>query len=564
MTTMHLILVICLSILVGISVIALLFFNSVFLIKRHFIKTDFKLKNKFNYYNNNTIGSNIKSIETIVQNNNKYLPILNYLKDYNQAYEAQLEIVKTQLKKLSKIINTNKLFDIAKNIKQIKRNFDKLDKQQSEYRKFNLDTQKYSDDSSNIATKLFDIISMITNFNHEALIDISYKHISKFSKIDKEINEVSTKINNEINYFNWESTHHLFLQQYKEIKEIYELSNEIYEIDKYRIALDSLCKEIEKQINNYKTSTDKRVEYFKRSNTSKDVSSKLIDNLENSKYENVKTTYKNEIIKLEKLLKEIKSDSMFCTIHNKYFEQFKDNLSSFYSIITEREIKTLYKDILNKFKSDDSVTELIHSNIDLINNISNEITNFNNMLNKNKDNIDYETSVIYMKNIYELIITFKNDNVNLFEKIKKKNKDLLEIAFIINDCSIKLMDIERLLIENNVNNTELSEQVKMNLDIVEEIKKSVDENFKGIDQLLKSKIESVKNFIDSTMDIIVYNKKVNEIIKYLKLYSNRFKNNSNKNEFKKFDKLQKEKKYNELIEEYINFIQKNKNKKKVS
>ena len=564
MTTMHLILVICLSILVGISVIALIFFNSVFLIKRHFIKTDFKLKNKFNYYNNNTIGSNIKSIETIVQNNNKYLPILNYLKDYNQAYEAQLEIVKTQLKKLSKIINTNKLFDIFKNIKQIKQNFDKLDKQQLEYRKFNLDTQKYSDDSSNIATKLFDIISMITNFNHEALIDISYKHISKFNKINKEINEISTKINNEINYFNWESTHHLFLQQYKEIKEIYELSNEIYEIDKYRIALDSLCKEIEKQINNYKTSTDKRVEYFKRSNTSKDVSSKLIDNLENSKYENVKITYKNEIIKLEKLLKEIKSDSMFSSIHNKYFEQFKDNLSSFYSIITEREIKTLYKDILNKFKSDDSVTELIHSNIDLINNISNEITNFNNMLNKNKDNIDYETSVIYMKNIYELIITFKNDNVNLFEKIKKKNKDLLEIAFIINDCSIKLMDIERLIIENNVNNTELSQQVKMNLDIVDEIKKSVDENFKGIDQLLKSKIESVKNFIESTMDIIIYNKKVNEIIKYLKLYSNRFKNNLNKDEFKKFDKLYKEKKYNELIEEYINFIQKNKNKKKVS
>ncbi len=202
MTSTQLALIIVFSIFLGLGVIALIVFDVVFLLKRYYTDQSYKLDNKYNTYKINSSCFNIKSIETLVTKNNTLAPILNFLREYHRVYQEQLDIINAQLKTLCRSLGTYQLGRIKKQINQLKSNFDCLDKQNEIFKKYNMDSQKYSSLCSNIATNMFSIISQITSFNRGNMMDIKYGKLEKIKQIDRSINHISQDINEEINYIN--------------------------------------------------------------------------------------------------------------------------------------------------------------------------------------------------------------------------------------------------------------------------------------------------------------------------------------------------------------------------
>ncbi len=564
MTTTQLVLIIIFSIFLGLGLIALVVFNVIFLLKRHYINQSYKLDNKYNTYKINSGSFNIKAIETLVIKNNGLLPILTFLKKYHEVYQDQLEIVNIQLKNLIKTLKTYQLGKIKKQITQLKSNFDALDKQNEIYKNFNVNSQKYSTMCSSVATDMFSIISKITTFNRENMMNINYGNIEKIKKIDKSINHISSDINEEMNYINWEKIHTLFLKELQLINEYLKVNKDLYEIDRFRLSLDTICREIDKNLKAFNGSKARKIEFEKQVNQAHKNSKALISDLEDVAFDTVIKTYKKELFALEKILREVNVENVYERIYTEHINTFKQDLDSFFHIIEHNEIKNLYNDIKKNFGKYDNIKQLVIDNNNSGLRIVNEIEQFNKSLTTSDGNINYEKILNSIINVYQLIIIFKHDNDELFKLISKRNSDLTEMIFIINDLSVKLMDIERLIVVNKVKSRELQSQLHEKQSIVEELKQELTGNFNIKDPALTAKVESVNTFIDYAIEIIREQKELTEIIRLLRTYANRFATEKNTKIFAEFDKLYRSREYDLLIDEYIKFIGKQSKAKKVA
>lgn len=554
---------IVLMVLVAITLIAGLVFNIIFLFHRINLNNDYKLKTKFNIYKNNPIGSNLKSIENMARQNRELQPILEYLNGCNHQYSNQLEIVKIQLENVTKSLNSFKVLSTHKMLKQIKANFNALDLQQIEYKQFNLDTQKYVNNSSQISTDLFDILSSITNFNKENLINILHSDVHQLKQIDLEVNDISSQINKELNYINYTNIHNLFIKEVIKIKELYNISKNIFDIDKYIFAFDALIDKLKKQIINSKLGNDKKVIVMKKAVSSRNRTKQINELLQQSKFDVAMNIYVEESKQLEKIISDISAEETYLKIYNEHFDKFKENVMYFYNLIVNNKLKELYKEILTNFKRDPIITELIEANIALINSIYLEIDNFNKFLNRPNLQEYLKRSVEYIFKIYELMITFRNDNDKLLVLINKKHRQFLEYIIRLHDLELKLIDLDRLIIEHDVNNPELVLLTKENRNNVIEARKMVVTQELDVVSL-NLEIKCIEDFITSSLEIIKINMNLKITIKRLKLYANRYYNYTTKQQLNIFDKLYKEHRYFDLIDEYINYIQKTKKQKRVS
>lgn len=555
---------IILIVFAALAVVSIFIFGVLFIVHRLNLNDDYKLKTKYDFYKNNPIGSNLKSIETLVSKNNELEPILNYLTGCNIVYSDQLKILCMQLKKAGDNVKTFRIFSTRKKLTQIKNNFIILDKHKEEFRKFNLNTQKYANNASQLATDLYDLIASLNNFNKDNLFSVLHPSIIKITDIDRDLNNISMQINKELNYVNHSTLHNLFIKEILKIKELYELSYNLFNIDKYLFAFDALIDLIIKSNKNSKLNNDKKIMIAKKTTQSKNHISQIETLLRNNEFEKATKIYETEIKILEDLLLELKIDEIYFDIYNEHFDMFKQNIMSFYHLIVNNKIKDLYKDILKNFKKDKLITNLIYKNIELINEIYKQIDDFNKLLNKPDFLNNINIAIRYIYSIYELTIMFKNENDKLLQMIEKKQKNFLEIMIKLHDLELKLSDLEKMCEEYNINIKELSKNIFENRANIEEIRDSLIESANSDIDQLEARCDSIENSIQSSLEIIKVNINLFIMAKRLRLYSNRYKDMATRQQLNIFNQLYKQNKYYELIEAYIEFIQKMKKQKRAS
>lgn len=555
---------IILIVFAAVAVTSMLIFGALFIIYRLNLNDDYKLKIKYDFYKNNPIGSNLKSIETLVSKNRELEPILNYLTGCNIVYSDQLKMMCIQLKKVSDDLKTFRIFSTRKKLNQIKNNFNILDKHKEEFRKFNLNTQKYANNASQLATDLYDLIASLNNFNKDNLFSVLHPSIVKITDIDVDLNAISMQINKELNYVNYSTLHNLFIKEILKIKELYELSNNLFNVDKYLLAFDALFDLIIKSNKNSKLDNNKKIIITKKITQSKNHIAQIEPLLRNNEFDKAIRIYTTEIKILEDLLLELKVDEIYYSIYNEHFEMFKQNIMSFYHLIVNNKIKDLYKDILSNFKKDKSITDLIYRNIELINEIYKQIDDFNNLLNKHDFLNSINLAIKYIYSIYELTIMFKNANDKLLQMIEKKQKNFLEIMIKLHNLELKLSDLEKMCDEYNIHIEELVQNILEDRANIQEIRNSLAESTNINIDHLESRCDSIENSIQSSVEIIKVNINLFIIAKRLRLYANRYKDLATKQQISHFNQLYKNNKYYELIESYIEFIQKMKKQKRAS
>lgn len=555
---------ITLIVFAALAVVSILIFGTLFIIHRLNLNDDYKLKIKYDFYKNNPIGSNLKSIETLVSKNNELVPILNYLTGCNIVYSDQLKIMCMQLKNVGDDLKTFRIFSTRKKLNQIKNNFNILDKHKEEFRKFNLNTQKYVNNASQLATDLYDLIASLNNFNKDNLFSVLHPGIIKISDIDRDLNNISMQINKELNYVNHTTLHNLFIKEILKIKELYELSYSLFNVDKYLFAFDALIDLIIKSNKNSRLNNDKKIIIAKKTSQSKNHISQIEALLRNNEFEKATKIYETEIKILEDLLLELKMDEIYFDIYNEHFDVFKQNIMSFYHLIVNNKIKDLYKDILKNFKKDKSITNLIYKNIELINEIYKQIDDFNKLLNKPDFLNNINVAIKYIYSIYELTIMFKTDNDKLLQMIEKKQKNFLEIMIKLHDLELKLSDLEKMCEEYHINIKELAKNIFENRANIEEIRNYLIESANSDIDELEARCDSIENSIQSSLEIIKVNINLFIMAKRLRLYSNRYKDMATRQQLNIFNQLYKQNKYYELIEAYIEFIQKMKKQKRAS
>ncbi|MGL4950635.1 MAG: hypothetical protein ACRC4M_02225 [Mycoplasma sp.] len=547
-----------------ITIVATIGFNFIFIFKRINSKTELKLKIKYDYYKSNLIGSNLKSIETLVKKNNELSPILEYLRDYNTQYTNQLEIVKTQIQNVSKEIHSFKIIQTHKKLKQISGNFDLLDKQRNEFKQFNLDTQKFSNNSSLIATDLFKVLSSVNEFGKNNLFDVLHAEVTKLKSINDQVNKISIHINEELNYINSTVIHKLFLDELLLIKDLYNTSKNIFDIDKYQFAFNALFNKIKETLKNTKLPNEIRVTVAKRLNTSKINIDNITDLLKVAKFDEAKKIFLNELTTLEKILSNIKADEAYQNTYEKYFQEFKMNIASFYDLLSKNNIKDIYKEITINFKGDKEIVGLIYSNIELTKKIHANVNKLNNFINKKEHLLDVKTTVKFISEIYQELLLFKNENERLLKLIHVQHKNFFLLITKFNDLDLKLLDLKKILLQNNIKNEVLMHDIESNINLISKIKASLISGAVKTDENFESQINNVDNFIIKSIDVIKTDINLISIVKRLKLYSNRYYNLATKQQMDIFDELYREQKYQALIQEYIVYIQKMKKQKRVS
>lgn len=562
--TQFILIIIC-AVIIGLGVISLIIFNVIFILKRHYINLDYKLKVKFNNFNNNKMDSSIKYIENLAQKNPKLLPILTYLKDKNNTYNKQLEIVKIKLRNLSKLLKSYKLVQISKTLKQINDDFEKLNSQCEDYKKINLDTQKYSNDLNAITIKLFDIISEIEYFNKTNNIKIFFKHVKEFQQIDKDINNITASINEEIDSIDWENAHRLLLNELSISKQYYEFSKNLFKLSNFNTGLTSLINKLRQESENLNKNgldDNQYISLFKKLKTISDKANDKIASVNKKNVNEIIDDFRELIAQLEKSLRSIKVDTSYNQIYNEYYSIYTNVLSKFMEIIKEHNIVNLCKNILTIFPHDHEIKTLAINNQKISTDISKELTLIEELHNDKAVSNRNENIVKHIVHIFELMMSFKENNDNLFKTINKKNKNIFEIITELNECSYKLMMLEQYVSKYKINDSELIKKIETNKKVINSISDEIKNDLSIPKHDLRVKLNDVQLFINDSTIMIKNKIELIGIMESLKMYANKYKDNTNKQQFKEFDKLYKEAKYLDLIEAYISFITKsNKNKK---
>lgn len=540
-------------------------FSTFFITNRTLLNREYKLKEKFNYHMNNPIGANLKSLQSLVENNKDLSPIYDFFVESNKKYMEQVKIIKMQLFDVSKKQKGFQFKSSYKSLKLIQNNILKLEKQEINFKSFTLDTEIYSNNSNSLSVDIFDLISMISIFGKESNVILEYENDSSVFKIlNDKINFNSKEINNQLLYINSQELHSNFVKQIIEVEKFYNVTRNFYFFDRHKNFLNSLIFEM----NELKKENDKLLNPKIILNLDK-----VISNTKNVIYSSRKKAIKlnfadaqndlrDSIIQLENIKLDIKLESSYKEIFDRYFETFKSNIKHYYSSLKENNLKDIYTNILSNFSKDNSINELTYNNIELINSINKEITSLNKELIIGVlSSSQYFNKII---KIYELIIILKNENDNLLKLIKEKTNIFLKITFKISDCDIKLVHLIKIVNSLKNNNNEIIISLNQNLKLLSEVKEIVFKDMNNIDQRLEQKIISIENFITQIVEQVYNILALDEIYKRLKLYSNRYYDDSTKKSINDINRLYKENKFYEAIESYTNFIIKNKKQKRTS
>ncbi|MGL4951441.1 MAG: hypothetical protein ACRC4L_00495 [Mycoplasma sp.] len=510
------------------------------------------------------IGSNLKAVETLVKKNIELKPILEYLKSCNIEYSKQLEIVKIQLESVSKDIETFKIFYVNKKLKQVAGNFDLLDKQQEEFRKFNFNTQKYTNNVSSIATELFQVLSSVNEFSKTNLLDVIHSEITQLKSINNQINKITMHINEELSFINSTTINKLFLEESILIKDLYVTSKNIFEVDKFQYAFNAIQNKIKESLKEARLPAEIRVKAIKKLDSSQSIINGTRNLLKHGKFDDVKKIFISQLLNLEDVLSSIKADEAYQVIYNKYFNEFKTNISSFYEVLSKNNINNLYKQIIENFSNDNNIKRIILSNIEIAKNVHSKINNFNSFINRKEYLYDIKTAVKYIMEIYEQLLFFKIENDELQKLIHVEHKNFFSLIIRFNELDFQLLDLKKLVSEYKINNQLLIQDIETNIEWISKIKDELITGRKLDTEALETKANSINKFIITSVEIIKTEINLISIIKRLKLYSNRYYKLSTKQQLEIFDDLYKKQQYQLLIEEYIQYIQKMKKQKRVS
>ncbi len=557
---------ICLCVLLGLITCFWVVFTIIFVLKRKLKNKDYIIKNKFNYLNNNPIGSNLKFIEMLVENNNTLQPILEHLNHQRTNYIEQVKILKTLIQDNAKLLKTYRLCSIFKSTKQIENNISCLESLEQEFKQFALDTNEYSSYVSEISIKLCDLKNKINSFFFKTHLNLSYRKLKKYYEIEKNINEVTKKINKQLYYINSFETHKFFLNQIANLKKLWEgLILPLFDIEKHLDALDYVVKNIEQLINTGIYSEDKIKNTKKIILEIKDMFSIKFHGSVSSTldFENSKKRIIKEIKKLEDLGQSLRLNNNFSKIFDKYFQQFDEGTKYYFSIVDRDEFMRAYKSILDNFSKEKEISTIAESCLKENKNIIKAIQNFSDMLKK--PNINYINVLEKMIEIVKQIIDFRTMNGNMYNLALEKYGKFLSISLRLSNIDTQLFHLERLVKKFRNVNTETEEIKKISRDREEVsiLLDNLNKNHFSYDDI-NTKLKEIENFIELTTQSINTDLKLSKINQKLKLYANRYYSKENKLALNDIDNLVKNKKYKDAANGYIQFINKNKKIMKAS
>lgn len=427
-----------------------------------------------------------------------------------------------------------------------------------------MNTQKYLNTCSKLATDLFEIVSSITSFQKDKFFVLYHDDIQQLKIINRDINDLSILINNDINYINSTKIHSLFLNELSKIEEFYTLTYNLFNIYKYTLALEALISyglEIVERAN-FKES--ERADLIKKINLYKLKNVEVNDLLKRSQFEKAKTLMLNTLIELENSLINLKVDQKYLSIYETHITRFQTNIDLFYRQLTEHHIKDVYADIVKNFQNDPQVVRLIYSNIDLTNNISQEINHYYSFASNSQPVFQVSQAVQYIFQIYQYITQFQYDNEQLLKLIEQKHKHFVEVIFHLHDAKLKILDLERLMLDFNIQNQTITEQINEKKKSIETLKTKVQTTFMDLDNNLITELTSIDDFVSTSFSLIKNDINLINVIKRLKMYATRYQQLATKEQLQALDKLYKKHQYYDLIEAYIEFLQKMKKLKKAS
>ncbi|MGL4948106.1 MAG: hypothetical protein ACRC42_01830 [Mycoplasma sp.] len=479
-------------------------------------------------------------------------------------YSKQLDLIHYQIKKVNNDIPTFRIWQTFKKLSQIRSNFLLLDKQKNEFKQFNLNTQKYSNNSSAISTDLFKLTQLINDFAKNNSFDVIHLDVTQLKSINNNINAISIHINEEISYIDSNQLFKLFTKEFDLVDELYNSTFSLFEIDKSQFAYNALSNEVSAYLKNNDIPGELRITTSKSLKNSKDRIEKVNLLLTVGKFEEPNRIIKEELITLEKILNNLKSSDVLSLTFKNYFNDFKDHVSKFYELLNTINIKELYNFINVNFSTNEEVKNYIHANIILADEITHDGNELNKYVNRRNQVQNLKLVVNFMIKIYSKILEFKDNNDKLLATIHTQYKDYFYLIVKYNELDIKLLNIKKLIIDHKVRSVSLLSDVEAKMSYVSKIKKDLIAGNIANDKNLDSEINSLNNFIITSLEIIQNEINLVAIIKRLKLYSNRYYNQTSKEQLDLFESLYKSQKYEELIEEYTSFIQKMKKQKRVS
>ncbi len=551
---------IILWVMLALSILFLSAFSFIFIFRKILRKKDYAIKEKFNYLANNPVASNLKSIQNLVNNNSNLSSILVYLESGNSNYQEQTKNLKKQLQENSKALKSYSLFSIYEQLKQSERNIKLLEKEHEHFKKYSLNTEEYSNYASKISIDLFSLSSSLESFFKKSTLYLTFSKQESRQKISKNINNINGEINKQLNIINSTDLHKFFARQIINIKNLYELYTNLFEVEKYNVAINSIIARIQETTNeNQQVQKSNIKNIIERTKLDLNGINKL---LMKNNFSEAKNQAIEELEYLEKIRQEIDSQKFYNELFDRYFQSFKESVNQFYEVLKKHSIKEVYKSLLKNFNTDKEINVLTQNNVELTNSIIYEINHLNEALDKKSNN--YQNIVNSMIKICEQIIAFKNENDNLYKKTRKKYEDFIQLSLKLDDLEIKLVHIKKIARELGVDNKDIMNLADTHRKEIKGIHESFLKNYNNKNDSMEAKIKSVEEFIDSSLETLRLNLALIEIYNKIRLFANRYYDKETKKELEAIDSIYTQKKYEQAINMCIEFINKYRKVKKMA
>lgn len=560
------VLFIFLYIFIGICSIQFIIFSILFILQKLALKKEYKLKTKFNYFNDNPIASNLKSINFLAENNKELKELLNYFIKINKIHKDQMSVIKNQIMEISKYQKYFHLISIWKYLKIIEKNINILKEEEAAFRILNIDTYSYSENSNNIAITLSEIFSDLQIFLRNKNIIMKYSDVTRsIDKLDEEITKTNIKINDKLLFINSIDLHQSFISQLLLIEQLHQISCYFYYIYRYDILAKTLLNELGSLLdsNELEISKSKKIAIELNFNKYKKNIESVIELISKDKLKESKMILNEGIIFLENEKIKINSENLYRKLLSNIFGNFKKIIKIFCDNVENFNLKDIYMKIADDLFSDNQINILVTDSINDIQMIYDHIQNLKQKLKER--NIESDDTIRNIIVTYNYILKFIEENEVLHLLLVEKSNQLFSLINKVSQCEINLKQLILFCNRYNVNSTELVSDLESNLKIINEIKsKNLNEN-KLIDSKLILYITQIENFINQAHKEILDDYILLELSKRLTIYFNRYYNNIELvPSLKQSYKLYNEGNYQECINSYINISAKLKKIKKVA
>lgn len=560
------VLFIFLYIFIGICSIQFIIFSILFILQKLALKKEYKLKMKFNYFNDNPIASNLKSINFLAENNKELKELLNYFIKINKIHKDQMSVIKNQIMEISKYQKYFHLISIWKYLKIIEKNINILKEEEAAFRILNIDTYSYSENSNNIAITLSEIFSDLQIFLRNKNIIMKYSDVTRsIDKLDEEITKTNIKINDKLLFINSIDLHQSFISQLLLIEQLHQISCYFYYIYRYDILAKTLLNELGSLLdsNELEISKSKKIAIELNFNKYKKNIESVIELISKDKLKESKMILNEGIIFLENEKIKINSENLYRKLLSNIFGDFKKIIKIFCDNVENFNLKDIYMKIADDLFSDNQINILVTDSINDIQMIYDHIQNLKQKLKER--NIESDDTIRNIIVTYNYILKFIEENEGLHLLLVEKSNQLFSLINKVSQCEINLKQLILFCNRYNVNSTELVSDLESNLKIINEIKsKNLNEN-KLIDSKLILYITQIENFINQAHKEILDDYILLELSKRLTIYFNRYYNNIELvPSLKQSYKLYNEGNYQECINSYINISAKLKKIKKVA